>query len=154
MIVLTFGLLAAWLTLRIAPATPIGRALHDLLVAGPARLFNRITRGHVATVVLLLAFGTVLVWQLEGDGVRLLSMMAPEIGTFLTMFEISTYLDAAIAVIAVSSTVRWHGIRRWRGRTTIRRAPRAIRTRRRPPRPPAANDDDGHGAVAQTRRVA
>ena len=148
MMVLALTLLAAWLLIVRAPGTPVAAIARRLLVEAPARLLNRITRGHVLLAVLLAAFAALLIWQLEGDGVRLLSLMAPEIVSWLTMVEISVYLDALVAAIAVASTVRLRGIRLWLTTIMARRParPRARRMPRRPAEHPAANDDEHRAA--------
>lgn len=147
MFAITIAFAAAWLTISLAGGTPIAELLQRIMVDTPARRLNRITRGHILTAAALLVFGGLLIWQLEGDGVRLLSMMAPEIGTWLAMFEISTWLDAVVAVVALSSTVRLRGWRAWIVAVLTRRTPgkhvRAHRSRKA--RRPADNDDDGAG---------
>ena len=51
--ILTLTLLLGLMVL--APDTPVGRMLWRGFVAAPARLINRITRGHVLLGVLLVA---------------------------------------------------------------------------------------------------
>lgn len=141
--ILAFALIAAWVVLRVAPATPIGRALGRWLVDAPARIFNRITRGHIVMWCVLAAFAVLIIWQLEGDGVVLLRMMAPEIISWLTMFEIGTLVDVVVATAATASAVR---LRNFAGYVTAwlpgaqRSTSRARRTRFARSKP--ANDDD------------
>lgn len=145
MFAITIAFAAAWLTISLAAGMPIAELLQRIMVDTPARRLNRITRGHILTTAALLAFGGLLIWQLEGDGLRLLSLMAPEIGTWLTMFEISTWLDAVVAVVALSSTVRLRGWRAWIVAVSTRRTPgKCVRAQRsRKVRRSADNDDDG-----------
>lgn len=140
---LAFALLAVWAVLLVAPATPIGRALGRWLVDAPAQVFNRITRGHIVMWCVLAAFAALIIWQLEGDGVVLLRMMAPEIVGWLTMFEVGTVVDLAVAVAATSSVVRMRnfiGLVVARLPGAQRRAGRLRRTRSAPSKP--ANDDE------------
>ncbi len=133
-------LLACWLVLVAVPETKVARVLHVWLVAMPARKLDRITRGKVILVVPLAIFVALVAWQLEGEGLRLLGMMAPEITTFVTMFEITTWLDVVVAAITTASVLRLRTIRHIVQARLPRRKPRARRTRK--PRAPA-NDDDG-----------
>ena len=140
---LAFALLVAWAVLLVAPATPIGRVCGRWLVDAPVRVFNRITRGHIITWFALAAFVALVVWQLEGDGVALLRMMAPEIISWLTMFEIGTLVDLAVAAAATASAVRLRNFTAYftaRLPGAQRRAGRARRTRSAPSKP--ANDDE------------
>ncbi len=143
---LEFTALAFWLTLLIAPDTPIGRALHHWMVAIPARRLDRIGRGHVLLALLLLAAVSVVIWIMEQEGILLMSMAAPELAAFLTTVEISAYLDVVAALAITASSVRLRSIvTRFRtgiGRA-IRSSPRTTRERKtaRRTRPYAANDD-------------
>jgi hypothetical protein len=133
-------LLACWLVLVAVPETKVARVLHVWLVAMPARKLDRITRGQVILVLALAIFVALVAWQLEGEGLRLLGMMAPEITTFVTMFEITTWLDVGVAAIATASVLRLRTIRDIvQARLPVRQS-RARRTCK--PRVPT-NDDDG-----------
>ena len=141
--ILAFALIAAWVVLLVAPATPIGRALGRWLIDAPARIFNRITRGHIVMWCVLAAVAALIIWQLEGDGVVLLRMMAPEIISWLTMFEIGTLVDVAVATAATASAIRLRNfadhLSAWLPGAQ-RRASRARRTRSARSKP--ANDDE------------
>lgn len=144
------GFCAVWLVMRIAPDTPAGQLLHRLFVEMPADRLSRITRGQILLCALLATFGGALVWLMEGDGLRLLSMAAPEIGPWIVTFEVTTWLDVAVALAMASSAMRFRAIRhqiraavsRWNGR---RAGTRRARRTRRPERPSPANDDEERG---------
>jgi hypothetical protein len=144
---------AVWATLGIWPETPVGRFLHRLMVEAPAARLARVARRHALIAMALMSVGALLAWFGEGDGLRVLSMAAPETWAWLMTFEVGVYFDALAALVAASSAVRVKGI--------IARLPGAAR---RAPRPPAgagrakrshrrsvgvpANDDEDRLALA------
>jgi hypothetical protein len=144
--------LGLWSLVLLAPETPIGRFLRRALVVAPAARLSRITRGEVL-LVLLLVGGIGIVGALLGqEGVRLLSMGAPELASFLTAFEITAYLDALAAVVALYSTTNLRTLKARVVALLPRKAnPRSARARRtaRPARDGAANDDEHPGGIAR-----
>ena len=140
-------LLGLWALLLGACGTPIGAWLDRALVQTPARMIGRITRGHLLLALALAGVIGLVFLILDHEGLRLMSMAAPEISSFLVTFEVSTWLDVAAAAIVAASTtrvravaslakVRLTGLLR-RPRTRARRSRPATPTTRRP-----ANDDD------------
>ncbi len=106
MVIITL-LFALWSITLIAPDTPIGRFLHRLLIEAPAAWLSRITRGHV-----LLAAGagrcqrSARPGSSGGDGLGMLGMAAPEIGSWIAMFEVTTWIDVVAAIALASSVTR------------------------------------------------
>jgi len=146
---MTLALLFAslWLTWVIAPDTPIGRFLHRWAVVVPAARLAAIRPGQVLLAVLVVAAVATSVLVLGEEATRLIGTATPEIAGWITMFEVTSYLDALVAVVSASSI--------WRlGRTPrIFRLPRRRATgrerRSRPSRPSAANDaEDGPARLA------
>ena len=144
----TITLLTLWLTMLIAPDTPVGRYLHRILVVAPAERLGRITRGQILLAIALFAVAGIAMWLTEGDGLRLLSMAAPDISMWITTFEVTTYIDVAAAALIAASTVRFsamgsrlRAVLPGKTRRQSRRASRARRVRR-PVRPSADNDED------------
>lgn len=140
---------AMWLIVLLAPATPIGRALSDWLVVRPAARLSRIGRGHVLLTLAIFTGAAVLVWAVGHESVRLMAMALPDAVAWVTMFEVTAYLDALAVIVTAASATRITGLATWiRGSRARRPVARARRRTRRTPRPAAANDDDD-GAVGQ-----
>lgn len=139
---LTLMLIAAWAVLVLTPDTGVARWLHRWMVATPARRLPLFHRGHLAFAVLLAGVGFGLVWLIEGDAIRLLSMAAPEIATWATMFEVTTLLDGAIAAITAASVLRTAPLVAAVRRLLGRRPPRTRRSRVRAEHRPANDDED------------
>jgi len=135
-------LLAIWATLLIAGDTPIGRAMQHWLVAKPAARLSRISRIQVALAVLLLATGVGAYWLLGHDGLSLYGMAMPELTGLLASVEVTSFLDAAITVTLVATSVHWRAlVQRLRGGRA-----RSVRTRRAE-RPAPSNDDEHPAAL-------
>lgn len=136
-------LLGLWALLVAARGTPIGGMLGRTMVEMPARLIGRITRGHVLLTLALASVIGLVFLILDYEGIHLISMAAPEIATFLTSFEISTWLDVAATAIVTASTLRLRtAAAHLRERLGEARA-RTLRPRRRTrTTPPASNDDE------------
>ncbi|MEZ0242194.1 MAG: hypothetical protein ACAH11_02385 [Sphingomonas sp.] len=134
----TFALL--WLMLFLAKGTPIGRFLHRWMVEKPAALCSRIGTGGLMLIVLM-AVGTALIWYfLERDGISMLAMAAPELMHMIAMFELTTWLEVAMTVVATASATRFGAVK-----IAIRSLVSGKReTRTRPVRREriAANDDE------------
>lgn len=145
----TVALLALWAALHVARELPVGRSLHKAMVAAPAALLNRLTTGHVLFAILLIAIAGMVVWAGEADGLRVLTMAAPDVAAWFTTFEVSAYLDILATIAAASAALRLGRardvivmriaavIRRDAGRTR----PRCSRTRAT--MIPANDDEDG-----------
>lgn len=134
-------LLGLGLMMVLAPETAVGRLLHRALIALPAVGLARITRGHVAFTVLLVALAAAAIAFLDEELVLVLSLMAPEALAWFAMFEIGTLIETVAAVTLTVATLRFQQFGAL-VRRSFRPAPRAPR-RPRPARPAAANDDDG-----------
>ncbi len=153
---LLLGILA---TLIAFPETPIGRALHRVLVESLARRLNRVQPGHLIFAGVLIALGTALILLFEWEGVRLVGMAAPEVVSWLAMFDAAAVLDLAAVAVAMAATTR---VRAVRDRVLMLggQVATAIRTvlargrRRSPkprptaPRPTRSDDPDPFGAYA------
>ena len=141
-------LFALWSITLIAPDTPIGRFLHRLLVEAPAARLSRIMRGHVLLALALAGISGVAVWLMGGGGLLALGMSAPEIGSWIAMFEVTTWIDVVAAIALASSALRVRMaatqirtiVSRWMVRPGTRTA--RARKKRRPVRPAPSNDDD------------
>ncbi len=137
-------LLGLWALLIAGRGTPIGRMLERGLVETPARQIGRISRGHVLLALALAGTIGLVFLILDYEGIRLMSMAAPEIASFLTAFEISTWLDAAATAIVAASALRWRicvngsaeavRARPARAAATARARLRRLRTTTSPPR--------------------
>lgn len=135
-------LLLAWLALLAAGGTPIGRTLRRWLVAVPAAMLARITRGQLLLGGMIFATVAMTLWLLGHDGLMLLGMAAPEMAGWLAMIDASMLADVALVTLVTASAVRWQALARWVAMRFVRRAPRARRAQRvRRTRPPA-NDGD------------
>jgi hypothetical protein len=153
---LLLGILA---TLIAFPETPIGRALHRVLIEPLARRLNRIRPGHLIFAAALIACATGLVLLFEWEGVRLVGMAAPEIMSWLAMFDAAAVLDLAAVAIAMAATTRFRAVRDRvlalaDQAVTIARVALARGRRRSPkarptaPRPPRCDDPDPAGWTA------
>ncbi len=145
--VLTLTVLAILAMMTFAAETPTGRFLHRTTVEIPARMLDRIGRGHVIAAVLIVLFCGLLVWAGGADGVRVIAFGLPDAAAWLTTFEVSAYVDMIAAVLATAATLRLKGLGARIGTTLtgiVRRRsgtarPRACRSRTHAA---PANDDD------------
>lgn len=144
---LTLTILALLAVMTFASETPTARFLNRAMVELPARLLNRIGRGHAVAAVVILLFCGLLVWSGGADGIRMIAFGLPDAAAWLATFEVSAYVDMIVAMIATAATLRLKliGTRlatvlRGRGRKPGGRA-RARAARSRPQAEPA-NDDD------------
>lgn len=143
--------IACWLVMATAPQTPIGRAMLRILVDKPATRLARLTRGDAAVMVLLMMAAMMVTLVGEGDGIRLLTLAAPDVAIWITTFEVSAYLDIVVALAAAASSLRARGaMARYLSVLTKRPAAkakkRAIRSRKAQPTG-ADNDDDRYGGA-------
>ena len=100
------ALLLIWAAMVAAGDTPIGRLLHAAFVERPASWCARVRRGHVALAVLLVTIAAAAMWAGGTDAISVLGMATPDLAIWLTSFEIATYLDMAVTVVLVASTLR------------------------------------------------
>lgn len=137
------ALLGLWLTMLVAGDTAIGRSLRRWTVEKPAARFLRISRTHIVLVLLLVAAGVGAWWLLGHDGLGLYGMSMPELTGLLASVEVSAFIDAAITVTLVATSVRWRAaIGVVRGARS-----RAVRARRAD-RPAPSNDDADPAGLA------
>ena len=147
-----FALLALWATIWIAPETPAARFIHRCLAEVPLGALERVSRGHVVVALTIVSLLLMLAWLGEEDGVRALSMAAPDAWAWLTTFEVSAYLDALAALVAASSALGFKTLKSRLSRgcgsppRALRATPRPRCSRRRVMIP--ANDDEDGAAFA------
>ncbi len=153
---LLLGVLAI---LIIFPETPMGRALHRLLVGPLAARLNRVRPGHLIFVGVLIALATGLIMLFEWEGVRLVGMAAPEVVSWLAMFDAAAMLDLAAVAVAMAATTRFRAVRDrvlvmagqavTSVRTVLARGrQRSPKVRSTAPRPTRSDDPDPFGAYA------
>lgn len=145
------ALLALWLALALAGDTPCGRALRRALVDWPASRLARITQLQV--VLWVAVFGGIGLAQavLGHEAARGLAMALPEFAGWVTMVEVTAYLDALVALVTTASLARLSGVKAWVRSIRPVRRPRARTPRRRNAggaRRMPANDDDPAPAFA------
>lgn len=139
------ALIGIWLTMLVAGDTAVGRTLHRWTVAKPAARLSRISRTHVAVMALLVGIGIGMWLAMGHDGLSLYGMAMPELTGLLASIEVTSFIDAAIAVALVATSVRWGAVRT--AVTQRMRASRARRVRRAERRAPS-NDDEGPAGLA------
>lgn len=148
--------LGALATLMAFPETPVGRALHRLLVQPLARRLNRVRSGHLIFAAVLITFATALILLFEWEGVRLVGMAAPEVVSWLAVFDVAAVLDLAAVSIAMAATARFRAVRDrmltlgGQAVTIVRKAltrgrRRLPKTRPTAPKPPRSDDPDPAG---------
>jgi hypothetical protein len=145
------------------PQAPVGRALHQLLVDGPAlqlaeldlgRVLPKRVAGRVALALLvLLAIGLIAVAIARSDVFFFLAQGMPEGIAWFATFDIATYLDVIAVGLVLGATMRLRALygafKAWAARSVAGRAVRragSARARARAPRPerktPPSNDDE------------
>ena len=141
-------LLTVWATMVAARGTPIGDAMHRVLVAAPARWLSRITRGHVLLAGAVLMFAITVIWVMQADGIAVLGMASPDLFVMLSMVDASVLIDTALVAIAAASVLRMQTVRHWLGYRLAPRRPRTRAMRVRRERPPANDDEDRPALLA------
>ena len=160
MLACLFTAIACWLVMATASQTPIGKALRRVLINKPAARLARFTRGDAAVVVLLMIAAAMVTLVGEGDGIRLLTLAAPDVAVWITTFEVSAYLDVVMALAAAASSLRVRGaMARYLSIFARRPAAKAHRraNRSRKTRPTIADNDDDrhwHGIAFAARALA
>ncbi|THD64067.1 hypothetical protein [Phenylobacterium sp.] len=127
---------------------PVGRALHEVLIAAPAAWLLR-TPPRRIVIILLLLIGAALVWVEIGP-----MLMSLDYAPVLWFADITLYVDAlmmigvAVAAVRLKSVAGWaaRGLRRALAARRTRPRARASSPRRRKP-PPSANDDAPGSAI-------
>ena len=148
MLACLFTAIACWLVMATAPRTSIGKAMRRALIDKPAARLARFTRGDAAVMFLLMLTAAMVTLVGEGDGIRLLTLAAPDVAIWITTFKVSAYVDILRALAAAASSLRVRGFMTcWLGVFTRRPGakahPRAIRSRKKRSTV-ADNDDDRH----------
>lgn len=141
------ALLTLWMALLVARGTPVGDAMHRLLVDAPARRLSQIGRGQILFAIVTLSIIVTLVWLLENDGRMLVTMGLPEFLGFATAIDLSALLDLAAVAVIAATTIRFRAVGAWLRQQIAPRRPRARRPRVQRQRPPA-NDDERRPALA------
>jgi hypothetical protein len=143
-------LLTATLVMKLFPETPLARALHRILVAGPLERIASMGRRHLIFAMVALAMllaGTELILLLGSTDIAL--MMA---------WDVSLYVDAAIAAWTLAAVSRGKGawlLMRSRVARLARRSPRPRAPRRHAATRTNANDADaGDGPPARVALAA
>ena len=155
MLACLFTMAACWAVIAAFPETVIGKGIRHALVERPAARLSRFTRGDAAVIFLLMLATAMVTLIGEGDGIRLLTLAAPDVAIWITTFEVSAYVDILVTLGAAASGLRLREVAaRYRAGVVARRgAARACRraTRVRRVRPAKAdNDSDGHlSAIAR-----
>lgn len=147
MLACLFTAIACWLIMAGASQTPLGKAMHRMLVDAPAMRLSRFTRGDAAVIVLMMIAAAMVTLVGEGDGIRVLTLAAPDIAIWITTFEMSAYLDIVMALAAAAAGLRVRGMARYLGVVGRHPAAKARKraTRSRRTRPIVGdNDDDRH----------
>jgi hypothetical protein len=93
------------------PRTLIGKALREILVDKPARWLSRITPGRITFYACLGVVGLVFFWLFEAEGVRLFSLMAPDLIVWFTVFDVSVFLDVFLLGLALTAHTRLRAVR-------------------------------------------
>ena len=146
------ALLLIWAAVVLAGETPVGRTLRRALVDWPARRLSRITREQVVLATVMFGGTGLIVAVLGHEAARFLAMGLPELASWVTMFEVTAYLDAAVAMATALTVTRVAAVKAWaRSLPVLRHArPRTPRQQRpaQAPRKPANDDEPGLAAAA------
>ncbi|MES2056717.1 MAG: hypothetical protein V4564_12330, partial [Pseudomonadota bacterium] len=130
---------------------PIGRFLHRVTVEMPAAAASRLSRANVAIGIVVLLLAVLHASAGDADPVRFVSLFAPDLAIWLTSFEISAVIEAAVGLATA-----WAAMRRRVNISSVlatlhvakhpRSKPgRARSSRRRNRASPANDDEDGAG---------
>ena len=149
MLACLFTMIACWAVIAAFPETPVGAAIRRALVDRPAARLLRFTRGDAAVLFLMMLTAAMVTLVGEGDGIRLLTLAAPDVAIWITTFEVSAYVDILVALGAAGSGLRVRGAVARFASALTRRGTARVRARatrsRRVRSSAAANDDDRHG---------
>ncbi|RUT27183.1 hypothetical protein C0V97_02935 [Asaia sp. W19] len=94
--------LLLWAFMSVSRDTPTGQLLRRWMVDLPAKALNRLRRWHLMLAVGLVGLGCLLIWYGGNDGLRVASMTLPDMFSWFTTIEVSTYVDVLTALVAAS----------------------------------------------------
>ncbi|WP_336760861.1 hypothetical protein [Asaia sp. VD9] len=94
--------LLLWAFMSVSRDTPTGQLLRRWMVDLPAKALNRLRRWHLMLGVGLIGLGCLLIWYGGNDGLRVASMTLPDMFSWFTTIEVSTYFDVLTALVAAS----------------------------------------------------
>ena len=134
---------------------PVGRFLRRRLVETPARLLSNLSRGQLLGLTLVLLLGGAAAFLFEAEGLRLFSMAAPELTTWVMVFDVTVVFDMAVLTLTLQAVARGRDLNRILRRviqtvaayTTAVGRRRQTRRRRKPRAPRPDADDAGPGLV-------
>lgn len=143
---ITLTFLACWLTISVAPATPIAMTLRRWMVDAPGRRLSAAGRAEAVIATVLVAAILAMTLLDDGDPLRMAVMGVPDAALWLTSFELTAVVDVVVALGVAIAGWRGGGMRvvstaiarriKRRSISRARRERRTVRTRA------AANDDD------------
>ncbi len=147
--------LLCWMILLAAGTTPIGRFLSWVMVIVPARAVKNLEPGHVTLAIVVTMLIVLHLAAEDGDPIRMMGLLAPDVAIWLTSFEIGALVDASFVAVATLATLRRTGIgtvlravsKRLPShpKNNVNRARTGPRSARRLP----ANDDDDRADLAR-----
>lgn len=134
---------------------PVGRFLRRRLVETPARLLSNLSRGQLLGLTLVLLLGGAAALLFEAEGLRLFSMAAPELTTWVMVFDVTVVFDMAVLTLTLQAVARGRDLNRILRRviqtvaayTSAVGRRRRTRRRRKPRAPRPDADDAGPGLV-------
>ena len=134
---------------------PVGRFLRRRLVETPARLLSNLSRGQLLGLTLVLLLGGAAAFLFEAEGLRLFSMAAPELTTWVMVFDVTVVFDMAVLTLTLQAVARGRDLNRILRRvfqtvaayTSAVGRRRRTRRRRKPRAPRPDADDAGPGLV-------
>ena len=134
---------------------PVGRFLRRRLVETPARLLSNLSRGQLLGLTLVLLLGGAAAFLFEAEGLRLFSMTAPELTTWVMVFDVTVVFDMAVLTLTLQAVARGRDLNRILRRviqtvaayTSAVGRRRRTRRRRKPRAPRPDADDAGPGLV-------
>ena len=134
---------------------PLGRFLRRRLVETPARLLLNLSRGQLLGLTLVLLLGGAAAFLFEAEGLRLFSMAAPELTTWVMVFDVTVVFDMAVLTLTLQAVARGRDLNRILRRviqtvaayTSAVGRRRRTRRRRKPRAPRPDADDAGRGLV-------
>ena len=134
---------------------PVGRFLRRRLVETPARLLSNLSRGQLLGLTLVLLLGGAAAFLFEAEGLRLFSMAASELTTWVMVFDVTVVFDMAVLTLTLQAVARGRDLNRILRRviqtvaayTSAVGRRRRTRRRRKPRAPRPDADDAGRGLV-------
>ncbi len=102
------------LGLTLADEGVVGTALRKWLVQTPAGFLAGLSRGRILGLGLVALAGVVAVMLFETEGVRLLSMAAPDMAAWVLMFDVTVIFDIVVLAVSLRAVAGWRGLIRRR----------------------------------------